>query len=488
MSTSNDEKEFRLRPRKPRVPRNRNDGAVWAMAFKRILHYARTSRKGERASRARSFRTTRTYFQRCSVRISYSRNGTAGQWRAHGRYIERESATHGKEGKAGGFDASGHQVDVAAQLASWQTAGDQRLWKLIMSPEFGDRIDLERLTRDVLERMEKDTRTRLEWVAVTHHNTEHPHVHIALRGRTGDNQPLNLSREYVKHGIREVAESFCTRQLGPRTALDAADAERREVREKRFTSLDRIIIADAVYDNSAWFTVVRNPARHGLTEFARVREQHAAARLAFLETMRLAESVRPNTWRVRRDLPDVLLAMQRTSDRQKMLATHGVLMSDERLPIVMMDWDKTNFVEGRILVHGQDESSGRTYLTLEGTDARVRLIYYTPELEQARHKGCLRSNSLVGLRRIPEETGPRIEIEDFGDAEDLLRDPSFMAKRAQQLIRRGVMPSEDGWGGWLGRYQAQLRKAASELLRQAEQPEQTSRRRRERNRSRSRGR
>src|SRR5215472_1575823 len=136
MSPSNDEKEFRLCPRKPRVPRNRNDGAAWAMAFKRILHYARTSRAGTRASKSRSFRTNRTYFQRCSVRVSYSRNGTTGQWRAHGRYIGRESATHGKDGKAGGFDTSGHQVDVAAKLASWQIAGDQRLWKLIMSPEF----------------------------------------------------------------------------------------------------------------------------------------------------------------------------------------------------------------------------------------------------------------------------------------------------------------------------------------------------------------
>jgi type IV secretory pathway VirD2 relaxase len=488
MSPSNDEKEFRLRPRKPRVPRNRNDGAVWAMAFKRILHYARTSRKGARAPRARSFRTTRTYFQRCSVRVSYSRNGTAGQWRAHGRYIERESATHGKDGKAGGFDASGHQVDVAAKLASWQIAGDQRLWKLIMSPEFGDRIDLERLTRDVLERMEKDTRTRLEWVAVTHYNTEHPHVHIALRGRTGDNQPLNLSRGYVKHGIREVAESFCTRQLGPRTALDAADAERREVWEKRFTSLDRRIIADAPSDDSDWFTVVRNPTRHGLTEIAYTHEQHVVARLAFLGTMRLAESVRPNTWRVRRDLPDILRAMQRTNDHQKMLAAHGVLVSDERLPIAVMDWEKSNFVEGRILVHAQNESSGRSYLMLEGTDAKVHLIHYTPEIEQARHQGRLRMNSFVTLHRNFAAADGMLEIEEFGKAEDVLHNPSLMAKRAQRLIRQGVMPSEDGWGGWLGRYQAGLRRTAVQLLHQADRQEQTTRHPRQRERNRSIGR
>jgi type IV secretory pathway VirD2 relaxase len=89
-------------------------------------------------------------------------------------------------------------------------------------------------------------------------------------------------REYVKHGIREVAENFCTQQLGPRTALDAAETERREVKERRFTFLDRRILAAAPDEDSAWFTVVRNPSQPGLTEMARCHEQHAAARLAFL--------------------------------------------------------------------------------------------------------------------------------------------------------------------------------------------------------------
>jgi hypothetical protein len=39
------------------------------------------------------------------------------------------------------------------RLQSWQ-AGDKRLWKLIVSPEFGDRVDLSRLTRDLVRRME----------------------------------------------------------------------------------------------------------------------------------------------------------------------------------------------------------------------------------------------------------------------------------------------------------------------------------------------
>jgi hypothetical protein len=84
-----------------------------------------------------------------------------------------------------------------------------------------------------------------------------PYVHVALRGRA-----LDFGREYVKQGIRAIAEDYCTRQLG--TTLDAAEAERREVSQRRFTSI-----------------------KSGLGEAERLHEQHGAARLAFLEAMGL---------------------------------------------------------------------------------------------------------------------------------------------------------------------------------------------------------
>jgi hypothetical protein len=66
-------------------------------------------------------------------------------------------------------------------------------------------------------------------------------------------------------------------------------------------------------------------------------EQHIAERLRVLESMGLAESTGPNRWRVRRDFEHILRAMQRSADRQKTLAAHGALMSDERLPLTVLD-------------------------------------------------------------------------------------------------------------------------------------------------------
>jgi hypothetical protein len=42
------------------------------------------------------------------------------------------------------------------------STGHRRLFKFIISPEFGDRVDLERLTRDLMTRMARDLATRLE--------------------------------------------------------------------------------------------------------------------------------------------------------------------------------------------------------------------------------------------------------------------------------------------------------------------------------------
>jgi len=174
---TDDNLTIRIRPIRP--PRSRTgEVAAWSTALTTILRYARSTRHG-RTVPAAGHTKPRTGSQRCAIRVIYSRNSTPRQWRAHGRYIARESVTG--DHRHAGFDSQGQSVDPAVTLDRWQTARDPRLWKLIISPEFGERIDLQRLTRDLTNKMESDLGTKLEWVAVVHLNTEHPHVHVALR-------------------------------------------------------------------------------------------------------------------------------------------------------------------------------------------------------------------------------------------------------------------------------------------------------------------
>ncbi len=374
------------------------------------MYYARSSRKASNRAPGGKGKGTRPYYQRCAVRVTYLKNKTAGLWRAHGRYLTRESATADKDAKAVGFDGENDCIDIAKRLQSWQIAGDQQLWKLIVSPEFGDRIDLSRLTRNLIEQMRKDLGTALEWAAVEHHNTEHPHVHVTIRGVRDDGETLRLSRDYVQQGIRSIAADLCTRQLGYRTELDGAEAERREVTEQRFTSIDKRLLKDAQESTPDHFTIVRNSAQPGFSETARSRTRHDVARLAVLCQMGLAESTAPNSWRLRRDFDEILRAMQRTADRQRTLASHGALMSDERLHIEVLDLSQLTSVEGRVLVHGQDEQTGRGYLMLEGTDAKVHFIPYTPGMEQARSRGELKTNSFIKLKKFSVGEREMLEV------------------------------------------------------------------------------
>jgi len=182
--------------------------------------------------------------------------------------------------------------------------------------------------------------------------------------------------------------------------------------------------------------------------------------------MGLAEPADPTTWRVRHDFENILRALQRSSDRQKMLAAHGVLMSDERLPLAVLDLRRLTSLEGRILVHGEEDSgreAGRSYLMLEGTDGQVHYVYYTPEMEATRSQGGLRTDSFVRLRKVFAEGHPVLKIEELGDAESILRNKGYLRETVQRLIRRGIVPQEDGWNGWLGRYQSALQETATIL-------------------------
>ena len=136
-------------------------------------------------------------------------------------------------------------------------------------------------------------------------------------------------------------------------------------------------------------------------------------------------------------------------------------MSDERLPVAVLDYRNLKSIEGRVLVHGEEEN-GRNYLMLEGTDARIHHIYYTPEMEEARNRGGLRTNAFVRLRKLIIDGETVLKIEDLGSADAILQKESHLKPAAQALLKRGIIPDENGWGGWLGRYQAALRRAALE--------------------------
>ncbi|WP_282129984.1 relaxase/mobilization nuclease domain-containing protein [Roseobacter litoralis] len=113
---------------------------------------------------------------------------------AHLRYLERDGVTRdGEKGQVYSADA-----DIADGRDFLDRGRDDRhQFRFIVSAE--DAIDLSELrqtTRDLMTQMEADLQTRLDWVAVDHYNTGHPHSHILVRGVTDDGTAIYHRLDY----------------------------------------------------------------------------------------------------------------------------------------------------------------------------------------------------------------------------------------------------------------------------------------------------
>jgi type IV secretory pathway VirD2 relaxase len=442
------ERPIRIRPR---APKQWNDTArAWPAALRRVLQLLQTTTKtvtaatGRGSRKARHRAVTRNWTQRCAVRVTYSPNQTRGQWAAHGRYVVRDSATEVDGTPKPGFDKQSDGADLVKTAGAWQAAGDPRMFKLIISPEFGERVDLKELTRQLMARMESDLGHPLGWAAVAHFNTEHPHVHVLLRG-VAAGQELHLNPDYIKSGIRKQAEELCTNQLGYRTAADRAEAANREVDQPRFTTLDIPLRRQNTPANDHADSV-----EHFLATVAPT-DQFLPCRLKVLQSMGLAEPMPGNEWAVRKDFESVLRAMKQSTDRQKMLARCAALVSDPRLPMQFTPPSRIRHLEGRVLGHVLDDASGKVHMLLEGTDAKVHIIPHDDAISTARNSGKMSTNSFATLRQSNE--GIALSIEDMGDAVAYVNQMSTPTQKAVQL---GILgPSvEPSWSGWLGRFQA----------------------------------
>jgi type IV secretory pathway VirD2 relaxase len=173
---------------------------------------------------------------------------------------------------------------------------DRHQFRFIVSAEDGVELaDPCTTTRDLMKHMETDLGTRLDWIAVDHNNTGHPHTHIIVRGVTDDGKTLNIAGDYISHGVRERASEVVTRELGRQTEQEVARSLEREVDADRFTRLDRLLIAE---QRSLSEFVDLRPDRDMLDSLRQNRPL-LIQRARKLERMGLATEVETGRWTCR---------------------------------------------------------------------------------------------------------------------------------------------------------------------------------------------
>lgn len=310
-----------------------------------------------------SFRQRRVIVKARIVRLAgKGMNGA----RAHLRYIQRDGVT--REGERGNlYNALENEADGKAFLD--RADGDRHQFRFIVAPEDGTEYDeLKSLTRRLMTQMEEDLGTRLDWVAVDHFNTGHPHTHIMLRGKDDRGHDLVISRGYIGTGMRERAAELVSLDLGPRTDREIETRLRAEVEQERLTSIDRRLLREMDAEN-----MVTATDRNAFQQTLR------AGRLKKLARLGLAEELRPGGWRLEEGMEDTLRRMGERGDIIKTMHREMAAKDIARSPADYAIHDPTDPhtkpITGRVVARGlSDEINDRHYLIVDGADGRTHYI------------------------------------------------------------------------------------------------------------------
>lgn len=349
---------------------------------------------------------------------------------AHLRYLERDGVT--KDGEKGQVYSGERDVEDGRAFLD-RGRDDRHQFRFIVSAEDGvDLADPRETARDLMRQMEADLRTKLDWIAVDHHNTGRPHTHIIVRGITDDGKTLNIAGDYIAYGIRERASEIVTRELGRQTELEVTKQLEREVDADRFTGLDRMLLAE---QQGREFSDLRPD--QDMRDTFRQNRALLIARARKLERMGLATEIETGKWIVSAKAEPVLRELGERGDIIKTM--HRALeregLAEDRHPggYVLHRENATERITGRVLDKGLggDEMGERVRLVIDGVDGRVHHI----EMDAARAEDVGRGMIVVAGSAPP---GPRAADRNIIDVagEGGVYRPSQHLERARAAIDR----------------------------------------------------
>ena len=402
------------------------------------------------------------------ARFTRFRNGDIGSARAHLRYIQRDGVT--REGEPG--ELYGPETDHADGKAFLSEAeGDRHQFRFIVAPEDSAQMeDLKPFVRDLMSQAEKDLGTKLDWVAVDHFNTGHPHTHIIVRGKDDLGNDLVIAREYLSHGLRERARDLVTFELGPETQYEVDQKIAREVQSERFTRTDRSILRDT---DRGILTISSSPKQDQqyLT--------HRMGRLRKLENMGLAEELKPGVWKIAERTENTLRQLGERGDIMKTMQRVLKEASIDRGASNYLVFDATKAAQkitGKIVAIGlSNELQDQHYIVVDGTDGTLhyaeigRLSKYDPPSKDmvVTLRGSDGENRLAQSMKLPArifieshvpfremvnaEGATWLDRELLSKQPETFREKGFGAEanqalklRQRWLVQEGLMIEQDG--------------------------------------------
>lgn len=359
---------------------------------------------------------------------------------AHLSYLRRDGVTRdGAPGKM--FDAGGDEADARAFAERCQ--GDRHHFRFIVSPDDAAELsDLRAFTRDLIGQMSRDLGTGVDWVAIDHWNTEHPHIHVLARGRADDGGDLVISRDYISRGLRARAEQLVTLELGPRSEQEIRRALERQVEADRWTPLDQALAREAASHDGV---IDLRPNADQANDIERTM---LIGRARKLEKLGLAAPLRPGQWIMAEEAESVLRVLGERGDIIKRVHRSLTESGVDRAAADFV-WDgerRGDPIIGRLISRGlDDELKGSAFAVIDGVDGRAHHLRFA-DLEATSDAA---PGAVVEARRLASrEGGSRLVLavrSDFTIEEQIHAAGATWLDR--RLVAKEPMPlSEAGFG------------------------------------------
>lgn len=298
------------------------------------------------------------------ARFTSFKRGGLGAARAHLRYIQRDGVTlEGEKGQLYGHDAD--QMDGKTFLD--RSKRDPHQFRIIVAAEDGSEFrDLKPFVRSLMTQAEKDLGTKLDWVAVDHFNTGHPHTHIVIRGSDEKGGDLVIARDYISQGLRERARDLATLELGLESANSIQKKLALEVDADRFTRLDRSILRDSEEGILAITSKTSQDKRQHSLRMGRLRK---------LESMGLADELKPGVWKLAERTETTLRQLGERGDIIKTMQRVFKEVGIDRgvADYSVFDASKPGLkITGKIVAMGlSNELQDQHYVVVDGTDGKL---------------------------------------------------------------------------------------------------------------------
>lgn len=151
-----------------------------------------------------------------------------GRALAHVKYIQHRPGRDREPGGREMFNEREDRCDARELRKAIKELGGSRVivHKLTLAPEINP-ADKRAFTRDVMINLSQEKGRDLEWFAVQHTNTEHPHIHVVVLGRDRHGTEVQIDMKDVEK-VKVYADRFLERHHPREFERAREDRERKE--------------------------------------------------------------------------------------------------------------------------------------------------------------------------------------------------------------------------------------------------------------------